>query len=349
MNRSFCFRATRLVPIASLMLLASSAATAQDWPSLPTTAPAPADNPVTAAKVELGKMLFFDPRMSSTGTVSCNSCHDIMEGGDDSRPTSFGVEGQLGGRNAPTVWNAAFLSAQFWDGRAPTLEEQAKGPPGNPIEMGMKSAAEAAERIARIPGYRPWFDRAFGEDAEINEDTVAQAIATFERTLITPGSAYDRFADGDAQALTAQQQRGLKTFAETGCTACHSGANFAGPELPAGTGFFQKFPTIASSPYVEKYDLAADRGRAEATGDEADAHRWRVPTLRNIEHTAPYFHNGSVTSLDEAVRVMASTQLNRELDAAAVADIVAFLQALSGPFPEIVLPRLPNAPGDLLQ
>jgi cytochrome c peroxidase len=335
--------------MASLLLLASSAAIAQDWRSLPSTAPAPADNPVSAARIELGKMLFFDPRMSSTGTVSCNSCHNIMEGGDDSRPTSFGVNGQLGGRNAPTVWNAAFLSVQFWDGRAATLEDQAKGPPGNPIEMGMKSSADAAERIARIPGYRPWFERAFGADAEINEDTVARAIATFERTLITPGSAYDRFAAGDAQALTAQQKRGLETFAQIGCVACHSGPGFAGPELPTGTGFFQKFPTIETSAYVARYDLAADRGRAEATGDEADAHRWRVPTLRNIEHTAPYFHNGSVTSLAEAVRVMASTQLDREPTDDAVNDIVAFLEALSGPFPEIVLPRLPNAPGDLLQ
>ncbi len=349
MNRTPNFRSDRLIAAATLLLLASSMATAQDWPALPAVAPAPADNPVTAAGIELGKMLFFDPRMSSTGTVSCNSCHNIMEGGDDSRPTSVGVNGQLGGRNAPTVWNAAFLSAQFWDGRAASLEEQAKGPPGNPIEMGMKSAGDAAARIARIPGYRPYFERAFGANAEINEDTVAKAIATFERSLITPGSAYDRFAAGEQQALTEQQQRGLKTFAETGCTACHSGANFAGPDLPTGTGFFQKFPTIADSPYVARYDLAADRGRAEVTGDAADAHRWRVPSLRNIEHTAPYFHNGSVTSLDEAVRVMASTQLNRELTDAAVADIVAFLQSLSGPFPEIAMPRLPNAPGDLVQ
>lgn len=331
-----------------MLLLLSTAAAAQNWQALPDQPPVPEDNPITEARVELGKMLFFDPRMSSTGTVSCNSCHNLMEGGDDSRPTSFGVHGKLGGRNAPTVWNAAFLSTQFWDGRAPSLEEQAKGPLVNPVEMGMESVADAAERIRSIPGYRPYFDRAFGEPAEITADSIARAIATFERTLTTPGSSFDRYVQGDKGALTGQQQRGMQKFAETGCTACHSGPNFSGPQLPTGTGFFQKFPTFADSEYVEKYGFMEDRGRAEATGKDADAHMWRVPTLRNVEHTAPYFHNGSVTSLDEAVRVMASAQLNQDLDEQEVADLVAFLESLSGPFPELTLPRIPPGPGDLI-
>jgi len=339
--------AARWIVFLALQLCISSAL-AQSWQALPTRAPAPADNPTTEARVELGKMLFFDPRLSSTGTVSCNSCHNVMAGGDDSRPGSFGVHGQLGGRSAPTVWNAAFLSTQFWDGRAATLEDQAKGPLVNPIEMGMSSIADAAARIERIPGYRTYFDQAFGANAKIDEDSIAQAIASFERTLITPDSAFDRFVKGDPEALTEAQQRGMRSFAQTGCTACHSGPNFSGPTLPVGTGFFQKFPTFERSAFVERYRLTDDRGRAVATGVESDAHMWRVPTLRNIALTAPYFHNGSVKELDEAVRVMASTQLDRTLDAQDVADIVAFLDALSGPFPELVLPRLPAGPGDLL-
>ena len=334
--------------IGATLLTVSTTAAAQNWQALPDQPPAPDDNPVSDARTELGKMLYFDPRMSSTGTVSCNSCHNLMEGGDDSRPTSVGVHGQLGGRNAPTVWNAAFLSVQFWDGRAPTLEAQAKGPLVNPIEMGMASTADAAARIKRIPGYRPYFDRAFGNGAEITADTIAKAIATFERTLVTPGAPYDRFVQGEKSALSEQQQRGMQKFAEIGCTACHSGPNFSGPQLPDGTGFFQKFPTFADSKYVEEYGFLEDRGRAEATGKDADAHMWRVPTLRNLEHTAPYFHNGAVTSLEEAIQVMASTQLNRDLEAGDVADVKAFLQSLSGPFPELTLPRIPSGPGDLI-
>lgn len=349
MNHPDVLRKAAHALLSAIALFLVMPVAAQDWQALPSQPPIPDDNRMSPEKVELGKMLYFDPRMSSTGTVSCNSCHNLAEGGDDSRPTSFGVHGQLGGRSAPTVWNAAFLSAQFWDGRAPTLEEQAKGPPANPIEMGMQSTDAAAEQIRRIPGYRAYFDRAFGKDSEISTDTIAKAIAAFERTLITPDAPFDRFVEGDDGALTEQQQDGMRKFAATGCTACHSGANFAGPDLPTGTGFFQKFPTFADSAYVERYDFMADAGRFEATGDASDRHLWRVPTLRNIEHTAPYFHNGSVTSLEEAVRVMASTQLDRDLEAQDVADIVAFLESLTGEFPELMLPRLPNGPGDLLQ
>jgi len=332
----------------ALMLFAlASPGQANNWQALPDQAPGAGSD--TPAQVELGRMLYFDPRMSSTGTVSCNSCHNLMEGGDDSRPTSVGVKGQLGGRNAPTVWNAAFLSVQFWDGRAPSLEEQAKGPPANPIEMGMDSVEAAAARIREIPGYLPYFKAAYGPSARIEPDSIATAIASFERTLITPASPYDRYVKGDESALTPQQQRGMQTFASSGCIACHSGPNFSGPELPAGSGFFQHFPAFPGSPYSAKFDLMADRGRAETSGDKADSHIWRVPGLRNLSYTAPYFHNGRVASLDEAVRVMASTQLNKDLTDDETADIVAFLKALDGPFPRLEMPRLPPARGDLLQ
>jgi len=336
-----------LVSGAAIMI-ASISANAQ-WEALPDRAPVPADNPMTPAKVELGKMLYFDPRLSSNGTVSCFTCHNVMEGGDDHRPTSIGVHGQAGGRNAPTVWNAAFLSAQFWDGRAPTLEDQAKGPPANPIEMGMVDLDATVNRIKMIPGYKAYFDQAFGGKDSITMNNAARAIASYERTLITPNSAYDKYVKGDKKAMTAQQVRGMETFASSGCTACHSGANFAGPTLPVGTGFLQKFPTFTNNTYVTTYQLMNDAGRMNVTHNEADKNMWRVPTLRNLVYTAPYMHNGSVKSLDDAVRVMARTQLDLDLSQDQVSDLVAFLEALTGEFPEQTMPRLPPTPGNLLE
>lgn len=342
--------ATLSIVILIAGLSGSPAATwaAGAWQALPEVAPAPADNPTTPAKVELGKMLFFDTRLSSSGNVSCFSCHNVMEGGDDHRPTSIGVHGHFGGRNAPSVWNAAFLSSQFWDGRAASLEDQAKGPPANPIEMGMPNLDAVIDRIRRIPGYRPYFEKAFGAGETVTIDNAARAIAAYERTLITPNSAYDRYAKGDAQALTAQQARGLQAFADTGCTSCHQGPAFAGPALPAGTGFFMRFPTFPDSPYVAKYDFQSDPGRASVTAQESDRNMWRVPGLRNLVYTAPYFHNGIVHTIDEAVRIMASTQLNQTLTDPQVADIASFLEALTGPFPAQQMPRLPPTPGDLI-
>ena len=322
-------------------------AAAADWQALPQTAPEPADNPTTAAKVELGKMLYMDPRFSSTGTVSCNSCHNVMEGGEDSRSVSMGVHGKTGGRNAPTVWNAAFHSVQFWDGRAATLEDQAKGPVANPVEMGMSDVEAAMQRVRAIPGYQPYFEEAFGKDA-MSVANAARAVAAFERTLITPGSPYDRYVKGDKTAMTAQQVRGMNTFAASGCVACHAGAAFNGPALEPGKGFYARFPTFADSAYVSRYKLDQDKGRAGASGDEADMNMFRVPTLRNITDTAPYFHNGSVNDLHEAVRIMAKTQLDRDLAETEVDDIVAFLAALTGEYPVITMPRLPATTGTSL-
>jgi cytochrome c peroxidase len=238
---------------------------------------------------------------------------------------------------------------QFWDGRAPSLEEQAKGPPVNPIEMGMPNLDAVITRVRRIPGYAPYFAEAFGAGDVVTMDNAAKAIAAYERTLITPGSAYDRYAKGDKKALTAQQVKGMATFAATGCMSCHQGAAFNGPDLPAGTGFFMKFPTFPDSTYVVKYKLADDPGRASVTKDPADRGMWRVSTLRNLPYTAPYMHTGTVKTLPEAVRVMASTQLNKTLTDGEVNDIVAFLESLTGPFPQQTMPRLPPTPGDLLE
>jgi cytochrome c peroxidase len=318
---------------------------AADWQALPKQAPAPADNPTTDTKIELGRMLYMDPRFSKTGTVSCNSCHNVMLGGEDNRPVSMGVHGQTGARSAPTVWNSAFNSSQFWDGRAATLEDQAKGPVANPVEMGMSAVEAAMDRLRDIPGYRPYFEKAFPGKDPMTVDNAAKAVAAYERTLITPGSAYDRYVTGDKKALTEQQVRGMNTFASTGCTSCHSGPAFNGPSMPAGTGFFMKFPTYTDNEYVAKYKLTEDGGRYMATRNEQDRGMWKVPTLRNITLSAPYFHNGLVRTLDEAVRVMAKTQLNRDLSDADVADIVDFLGALSGPFPKQHMPQLPPTHG----
>ncbi len=331
--------------LALILVLFSpvSAGMAEEWPALPELPPIPPDNSQSLAKIELGKQLFFDPRFSSTGTVSCNSCHNLMAGGEDSRTTSMGVHGLAGPRNAPTVWNAAFHSAQFWDGRAASLEEQAKGPVVAQVEMGMRSLDDAIARVRRIPGYVEQFRKVFGSGDAVTVDNAAKAVAAFERTLITSGSAYDRFAAGDLTALSTQQQRGLNRFNELGCTGCHRPPAFTGPWLAGG--FYVTFP-FHDSPYVAQYGLRDDIGRQAVTNDPADRHKYRVPTLRNVALTAPYFHNGAVATLDEAVRVMAASQLATRLSREDNDDIVGFLNSLTGPFPVITLPRLPPTPGE---
>jgi len=327
----------------------SYVSTAAALEALPAQPPIPKDNPMTPAKIELGKQLFLDPRLSVDGTVSCNSCHNVMSSGTDNRAVSVGVSGQKGGRSAPTVWNAAFLTAQFWDGRAATLEDQAKGPILNPIEMGMPNPELAVQRLKAIPGYQKQFADVFGGADPITYDNIAKAIATYERTLITPDSAFDRYMHGDKKALSETAQRGMKLVEEVGCTSCHNGPVFAGPStLAMGQGFFQKFPTFAGSKYDATYGLMLDEGRATTTKKIEDKNMWRVPTWRNVALTAPYFHNGSVKTLDEAVRVMAKTQLNKELKDEQVKDIVAFLDSLTGKFPAQTLPMLPDLVNDSL-
>lgn len=336
-------RAIKQLGLLMAATLPMSAGFAEEWLVLPDIPPVPADNPQTAAKIELGKQLFFDPRFSSTGTVSCNSCHNLMAGGEDSRTTSMGVHGLAGPRNAPTVWNSAFHSVQFWDGRAASLEDQAKGPVVAQVEMGMRSLDDAISRVRRIPGYVKQFKQVFGSEDAVTVDNAAKAVAAFERTLVTPGSAYDRYAMGNKTAMNEQQQRGMKRFNDLGCTGCHRPPAFTGPWL--SDGFFVTFP-FHDSPYVAKYKLRDDTGREAVTGKPEDRHKYRVPTLRNVALTAPYFHNGAVATLNEAVQVMAASQLGIKLDTGETADIVAFLNTLTGPFPDIALPRLPPTPGE---
>lgn len=309
---------------------------------LPRVAPAPADNPSTPEKISLGKQLFFDTRLSVDGTLSCNSCHDVQGNGTDSRATSVGVNGQLGGRSAPSVWNAAFLSSQMWDGRLPTLEEQAKGPILNPIEMAMPHEAAAVNRIASIPGYVSQFKAVFGTDKPVTYDNIAKAIATYERTLITPNSRFDQYLRGNTAALSRQEKHGMKTFVDLGCIRCHKGPAMAGPLLPDGKVFLQWFPAF-SSPYDKEYGLKDDLGFNNGKEDELEVRRgkWRVPSLRNIANTAPYFHNGSVKTLNKAVRVMARAQLNRELSDYEADLLETFLNTLTGEYSVQAAPMLP--------
>lgn len=323
------------------------------WRPLPETAPAPADNPTTAEKVALGERLYYDTRLSGDGTLSCASCHDLYQkAGGDGRRTATGIAGQVGGRNVPTIWNAAFQSVMFWDGRAHSLEEQAAGPILSPIEMGMPSMAEAERRIAADPAYREDFARAFGARQPITFKLIAKALAAFERTLITPDAPYDRFVRGDTTALSPRQIRGMALFESVGCVTCHQGPAFSDASLLGGKTALRVFPTNATS-YETRYDLLADGG---ATGRKGTRGIWRVASLRNVALTGPYLHNGSVDKLSEVVRIMASTQLGAVVGATTgpartavwspddqvfrraerrvlgdrdVDDIVAFLDALS--------------------
>ena len=255
---------------------------------------------------------------------------------EPNRPVSMGVNGQTGGRSAPTVWNSAFNEVQFWDGRAASLEEQAAGPVTNPIEMGMKSWKDVVARLQSIEGYQKLFDKAFGADS-ISKDNATKAIAAYERTLITPNSPYDQYVKGNKKALTAQQISGMNKFSELGCGGCHSGPAFNGP------GTYQKFPVQSSGYFAAQFKK--DKGRFEATGDKADKHFWKVPTLRNVALTAPYFHNGKTKTLDKAVDLMAKLQLGKDLSDQEIDDIVAFLNALTGEFPKQTMPVLPSTPG----
>ncbi|MEW8105881.1 MAG: cytochrome c peroxidase [Candidatus Thiodiazotropha endolucinida] len=284
------------------------------WQALPTSAPYPEDNPPTAEKIKLGKKLFFDTRLSADGTLSCASCHVLTDdkGGGDGRTASIGIDGKQGTRNAPTVFNAAFQKVLFWDGRASSLEDQAKGPLINPIEMGMPSLDHVVKTVRNIPEYQALFNITFPTRPSITIDTIAMAIASYERTLITPDSPYDRFIRGDSSALTEKQIRGMALFESTGCILCHSGPNFSAASLFSDDTPYRIFPSIPNTVYEKRHRLSDDFGAAPKDNG-SDRGVWRIPSLRNVTRTGPYFHNGSVSSLEEAVRIMAHVQLNKAI------------------------------------
>lgn len=270
----------------------------------------------TAEKIALGEKLYFETALSINGTQSCNTCHRLDEnlGGVDNIKFSDGaLEGTIGDRNSPTVWNAGFHFVQFWDGRAADLKEQAKGPILNPVEMGIPDEATAVKNI-KDAGYSAEFEKVFGKKDAVTYDNIAEAIAAFERTLITK-DRFDDFLKGDNEALTAAELTGLQDFMASGCIVCHTG-----PVL--GGHMYQKMGMV--NPYPD----TKDTGRHQVTGKEADKFMFKVPGLRNISKTAPYFHDGAAETLEEAVYDMGWYQLGRKLDDKTVASITTFLKSL---------------------
>ncbi|MCL1074874.1 cytochrome-c peroxidase [Shewanella dokdonensis] len=278
-------------------------------------------------KVELGKMLYFEPRLSKSGFISCNSCHNLSTGGVDALPTSIGDRWQQGPINAPTVLNADFMLAQFWDGRAKDLQEQAGGPIANPKEMGFTHEL-AVTTVASMPAYRERFAKVYGAD-KIDINTITDAIAAFEKTLVTPNSPFDKYLTGDQQAISADAKAGYEIFKSRGCAVCHNGPAVGGT-MYMKMGLIKPFHTNNPA-----------EGRKAVTGKEADKMVFKVPTLRNIELTYPYFHDGSVWSLAEAVNTMSDVQLGQKFSTEETAQVVAFLKTLTGDQPQIVLPILP--------
>jgi cytochrome c peroxidase len=283
-------------------------------------------NEITEEKVLLGRLLYFDTRLSKNGNISCNSCHALNNFGVDNEPTSPGDDGIRGGRNTPTVFNAALHAMQFWDGRAADVEEQAGMPILNPIEHGIPDQKFLEKRLSEIPMYQDLFAKAFpGEKNPITFQNLSHAIAAFERKLITP-ARIDKFIAGDMDALNEQEKRGIKVFAEAGCNTCHIGP-------AAGGMLMQKFGVFGDY-WEETKSAKVDEGRFEVTENESDKYIFKVPSLRNIEKTFPYFHDGSVADLGEAVRIMAKLQQNKELTKEQIEDLVAFLKTMTGDIPE---------------
>jgi len=278
-------------------------------------------------KVELGKKLFFDPRLSRSGFISCNSCHNLSMGGSDNIPTSIGHKWQEGPINSPTVLNSSMNLAQFWDGRAADLQEQAAGPIANPMEMAF-SHSLAIDVLRSIPQYVAEFNKIYGSN-DITLDQVTNAIAAFEETLVTPNSRFDLWLKGNDNALTDTEIAGYQKFKQIGCVACHNGEAVGGSS-------FQRMGIM--EPYQTENPA---EGRIAVTGKDADRFSFKVPTLRNVELTYPYFHDGAYWKLEDAVDVMARLQLGQQLEEQDIKNITAFLKTLTGDQPQFAIPQLP--------
>ncbi len=279
-----------------------------------------------AAKIKLGKILYFDKQLSKDGNISCNSCHNLNTYGVDNLPVSPGDDGTLGTRNSPTVFNASFHIKQFWDGRAQDVEEQAVMPITNPIEMGMPTEKLVLERISGSELYKELFASAFPEEeTPINYKNVGKAIGAFERTLLTPSKFDEYLVDGKSQ-LTNEELNGMQSYISSGCIACHKG-KLLGGDIFWKFGLFANYWELTNSKII-------DKGKAEVTQNEADNYIFKVPSLRNIEMTFPYFHDGSVASLADAIRIMGKTEMNMDLNDEEIEDIISFLKTLTADIPE---------------
>ncbi|MDP2416242.1 MAG: cytochrome-c peroxidase [Hydrogenophaga sp.] len=314
-----------LCALAAAAFMSAGSALAQKRDEPVQTIPAPRN--MDPAMVELGKKLFFDPRLSKSGFISCNSCHNLSMGGSDNLKTSIGHNWSQGPINSPTVLNSSLNLAQFWDGRAATLKEQAGGPIANPGEMAFTHEL-AIDTLKSIPGYVNEFKTVFKSD-KLSIDEVTTAIAAFEETLVTPNSRFDRWLDGDDKALNKDELAGYKLFKDSGCVACHNGPNLGGTSFQK-MGLVQPYKTANTA-----------QGRQEVTGKDADRLNFKVPTLRNVELTYPYFHDGEAPTLTVAVDLMGKLQLGREYTKDENAKIVAFLKTLTGQQPQFALPMLP--------
>lgn len=297
----------------------------------------PSNNPVTAEKAELGKRLFFDVALSKSNNFSCNHCHNVYGGGDDDQAFSIGYNSQTTLRSAPALWNIGLQTVLYWDGRSTSLEEQTKDHLLDKAIMAI-SKQELLQRLKDL-GYQNDFKKAFGTDS-ITLSRVANAIASFERALMAPNSPFDRYLKGNKNAMSEMAIKGMKAFNESGCLACHFGVNFAGPApgpaMGLGDGFYELFPTKRGSIYEQRLNLLVDKGRYEFTKRDDDTYMWRVPPLRNIALSAPYFHNGSATTLEEAIRAMGKAQFDFDLSDETVQQIAAFLRTLTGETPKIL-------------
>ncbi|MEZ8738613.1 cytochrome-c peroxidase [Photobacterium swingsii] len=276
-------------------------------------------------KAKLGLELFLEPRLSSNGEVSCESCHHIFTNGAETIPTSIGVNGE-GKRNSPTVFNISLNSRFFWDGRAASLEQQIDGPIHHPLEMD-SNWPDIIHFLSQSEYYQTRFSQAY--NGNISEQSVKHALISFMNTLVTPDAPFDRYLKGDSQAISQVAQHGWKKFQQLGCVYCHQGQNIGG-------NLFQKFGNITSLEAQFGSLANADLGRFEITGDENDRHVFRVPSLRNVAITAPYFHDGNTTTLEEAIIVMARVQLGQELSPMTIVEISAFLNALTAPKPAVL-------------
>ena len=298
-----------------------------------TIRPIPDSIAVDAAKVALGNMLYHDTRLSADGSVSCASCHGIDKGGVDNLQYSEGIDKQLGGVNAPTVYNAAFNFVQFWDGRAATLADQAAGPPLNPVEMGCKSFDEIVARLSEDKEFVAAFTEVYPEG--LSQETITHAIAEYEKTLLTPNSPFDRYLKGDENAMTAEQVKGYDLFKQYNCATCHSGVNMGGLSYELMGSHANYFKDREVQKKMALTD--GDNGRWAQTNVERDRHRFRTPGLRNIELTYPYYHDGSIATLEEAVRSMGTYEVGVQIADEEVKTMVSFLKALTGEYQGVPL------------
>ena len=342
MNLTSCKSSFRVLSLGAAILLGHThSAQAFDYfQPLPQQPMVPADNPLTDAKIALGKRLFYDNQLSKNHTHSCNYCHNLLTGGDDDKAFSTTPNNASTKRSAPGLWNIGLQTVLYWDGREKTLESQALDHLSDPAIMDFSDLQALEQRLRDDESYRKAFANAFNNNTAVSRSNIAKALASFQRALMAPHSAFDRYIQGDKTALSQAAIKGMQEFNDAGCLACHFGTNFAGPApgpaMEMGDGFYELFPNNRGSQYDQSHELTKDLGRYGFSKNPAEIYMWRVPSLRNIALTSPYFHNGSAKSLREAVKIMAKTQFGNDLSEEQIDNITAFLRSLTGEVPAVI-------------